>query len=79
MTQREILEEIKRLTVTERLNIIETAVQMIRADLQQMESSRIPTERKQQLATAAQALLPDYTSGSELTVFTALDGEDFHA
>jgi hypothetical protein len=29
------------------------------------------------LATAAEALLPDYKAGGELTAFTALDSEDF--
>jgi hypothetical protein len=31
------------------------------------------------LASAAQALLVDYTTDEELLAFTALDGEDFHA
>ena len=35
--------------------------------------------RKRQKATAAQALLSDYAAGGELTAFTALDSEDFHA
>jgi hypothetical protein len=40
------------------------------------------TEQESRLATAAQALLADYESDrsdSELTAFTALDGEDFDA
>lgn len=38
------------------------------------------TERTQQeLAAAAQALLADYQNDTDLTAFTALDGEDFHA
>ncbi|GFP24087.1 hypothetical protein HKBW3S09_01553, partial [Candidatus Hakubella thermalkaliphila] len=37
------------------------------------------TERKRQLATAAEALLPDYTAGGEMTIFTALDNEGFYA
>ncbi len=32
-----------------------------------------------QLETAAQTLLSDYTGDKELTIFTALDGEDFYA
>lgn len=31
------------------------------------------------LAAAAQSLLADYENDEELTVFTALDSEDFHA
>ena len=46
-----------------------------------LESKLIPTapSRSEQLATAAQALLADYESDPELTAFTALDGENFHA
>jgi hypothetical protein len=35
-------------------------------------------ERRRQLAAAAEALLPDYAAGGELTIFTALDSEDFY-
>lgn len=45
----------------------------------QVEQPLTPTERKRQLVAAAEALLPDYAEGSELTVFTALDSEDFYA
>jgi len=79
MTQLEILEELKKLTITERLTIIEAALLLIREDLQQAEQSLVRTGRKQQLAAAAKALLPDYAAGGELTVFTALDSEDFCA
>ncbi|MEW5766906.1 MAG: hypothetical protein AB1797_04675 [bacterium] len=78
MTQRVILKELKNLTITERLTIIEAALQLIRKDLQQVEQPFVPTERRQQLAAAAAALLPDYSGGGELTIFTVLDGENFH-
>ncbi|MSR83414.1 MAG: hypothetical protein EXS58_10905 [Candidatus Latescibacteria bacterium] len=38
-----------------------------------------PKEERQQLRAAAEALLPDYAGGSELTAFTALDSKEFHA
>lgn len=38
-----------------------------------------PANHQEQLAAAAQALLADYEADDELTAFTALDGEDFHA
>lgn len=79
MTQIEILEELEKLTTTERLTIIEAALHLIREDLQQEEQPLARTERKRQLAAAAEALLPDYAAGGELTIFTALDSEDFHA
>ncbi len=34
-------------------------------------------QRRRQLTAAAEALLPDYAAGGELTVFTALDSEGF--
>jgi len=78
MTQTEILEELKKLTTSDRLTIIEAALHLIREDLQQVEPPLARTERQRQLAAAAEALLPDYAAGDELTIFTALDGEDFH-
>jgi len=78
MTQTEILEELKKLTAAERLTIIEAALRLIREDLQQVAQPLTRIERKRQLAAAAEALLPDYSAGGELTAFTALDGEDFH-
>lgn len=79
MTQVEILEELKRFTIPERLTIAETALRLIREDLQQMGQPLTQAERRGQLAAAAEALLPDYTAGGELTIFTALDSEDFYA
>jgi hypothetical protein len=38
-----------------------------------------PQERKKLLSQAADVLLQDYETDSELISFTALDGEDFHA
>ena len=79
MTQKEILEELKKLTTAERLTIIETALHLIREDLRQVGRPSIRMERRQRLAAAAEALLPDYKAGGELTIFATLDGEDFHA
>jgi hypothetical protein len=36
-------------------------------------------DRKRQLASAADALLADYAAEGELTAFSVLDGEHFHA
>jgi hypothetical protein len=78
MTQVEILEELKKFTIPERLTIVEAALRLIREDLQ-VGQPLTRTERRRQLAAAAEALLPDYAAGAELTVFTGLDGEDFYA
>ncbi|GFP21263.1 hypothetical protein HKBW3S43_01122 [Candidatus Hakubella thermalkaliphila] len=78
MTQVEILEELKKLTIPERLTVVEGVLHLIREDLEHGQLLSW-TERKRQLATAAEALLPDYTAGGEMTIFTALDSEDFYA
>ena len=72
MTNGEIIDQLKQLTTAERLAVIEAATQLIREDLSHAENAA-----DAQLAEAAKALLPDYQSDRELTVFTALDGEDF--
>lgn len=74
MTQREILEELRKFPTMERIAIIEAALHLIHEDMQQIEKP----DRKHQLAAAAEALLPAYSAGGELTTFTALDHEDFH-
>ena len=79
MRQAEILEGLKRFTIPERLTIVEAILRLIRDDLQQAGQPLTRTERKRQLATAAEALLPGYAAGGELTIFTALDREDFYA
>jgi hypothetical protein len=79
MTQAEILEELKRVTISERLAIAEAALRLICEDLQQVGQPLTRTGRRRQLAAAAEALLPDYAAGGELTIFTALDSEDFYA
>ncbi len=78
MTQRELLEELKKLPTAERLTVVEAALRLIRDDLQK-EVPLAQTETRERLAAAAQLLLADYAAGGELTVFTALDGEDVHA
>ncbi len=47
--------------------------------IREMVDEGITLYRRQQLAQAAEALLADYQTDPELTAFTALDGEDFHA
>jgi hypothetical protein len=74
-----MLEEIRRLTPAERLTLAETVLRLIREDLRRMAPPLTRVERRQRLALAAEALRLDYATGGELTAFTALDGENFHA
>jgi hypothetical protein len=78
MTYTEMLETLKKLTLTERLTIMEAALHLMREELQQREQPPATDEKTARLAAAAQALLPDYTTDTELTSFTTLDSEDFY-
>lgn len=44
-----------------------------------MLDKQIASHQKSKLTAAAQALLEDYRQDPELTAFTSLDGEEFHA
>jgi hypothetical protein len=47
--------------------------------IRQMIDEQIHLRQQRALEQAAQALLADYQADPELTAFTALDGEQFHA
>ena len=47
--------------------------------IRQMIDLSLRERQQRELEQAARALLDDYQSDPELTAFTALDGEDFHA
>jgi hypothetical protein len=78
MTNIEILEQLKHLSAAERLKIVETTVHELREALERS-GAQAEKEIDVRLARAAQALLGDYANDKELTAFTALDGEGFHA
>jgi hypothetical protein len=76
MTATEILGEIKALSFAEQSRIYEALRELV---LKQMRPSPSPEPKENDLRRAASALRSDYESDPELTAFTALDGEDFHA
>ena len=78
MTYTEMLETLKKLTLTERLALMEAVLHLMREELQQRGQQPTTDEKTERLAAAAQALLPDYATDTELTSFTALDSEDFY-
>ena len=47
--------------------------------IREMVDKQVAERKQKALAAAAQALLADYQTDSELTAFQALDGDDFHA
>ena len=79
MSEREIMEHIKKLPAAERLIVVEETLRSIREELKQIGKPVADTDLRRKLAAAAEALLPDYGPGGDLTIFTALDTDDFHA
>lgn len=68
MTATQIVSEINKLTVSERILVIENTLKNL----------RFQTKEKLSMKKAAKLLLNDYLNDSELTVFTSLDYEDFY-
>ena len=70
----EIENELKQMSDTQRLIVIEIATGLIKKNLTEKNS-----ENKLSLEEAAELLYEDYLYDEELTAVTrALDGEDFH-
>ena len=67
MSSQEIIREINKLPLQERLRIIEKTIEVIRN-----------SELDQQLSVAAEEMASEYKSNKELTAFTSLDLEDFY-
>lgn len=67
MRTSEIIQEIQGLPFQKRIYVIEKALQSIR----KQETTNV-------MHVAAEALLPDYLTDKELTVFTDLDFEKFY-
>lgn len=67
MSTQEILTEINKLPLRDRLLIIEKALEVIRSN-----------ETGQQLSLAAEVMAPVYRTNKELTAFTSLDLENFY-
>lgn len=66
MTTANILRELERLPLTDRLFVIERTLRSIR------------TEKEKNLKHAVDSLYDDYKKDKELTVFTQLDTEPFY-
>jgi predicted transposase YdaD len=74
METTEILQALPHLTVSDRLKIAEAALHLVQQDKQTLTKE----QRKQHMAIVATTAIDDYSSDSELTAFTNLDGEDFY-
>ncbi|MFO7935511.1 MAG: hypothetical protein R6U78_15720 [Bacteroidales bacterium] len=67
MRTADIIKEIRKLPIRERIYVIEKAIHSIREE-----------EDKLELNQAAEALSEEYKTNTELTAFTSIDFEDFY-
>jgi len=67
MSTQEIIKEINKLPVQERLFVVEKTLEIIRSK-----------ELQQQLTIAAEELASEYKTNKELTSFSSLDLEEFY-
>lgn len=74
MKTAEILQALSHLTISDRLKVAETALHLIRQEQQGLTKE----QQRQQMEIAAMTAVSDYSTDSELVVFTDLDGEDFY-
>jgi len=73
METKEILQALLNLSISDRLKIAESALQLVL----QEKHSLTKDEQKQQLTLAAMTAITDYARGGELNIFSDLEGEDF--
>ncbi|MBE9058432.1 MAG: hypothetical protein ACKO9I_15385 [Sphaerospermopsis kisseleviana] len=74
METQAILQSLPHLSINERLQIAELALQLV----SQQREFLTKEQQKHQLALAAITASEDYASDGELIVFSDLDGEDFY-
>ncbi|MFS0517103.1 hypothetical protein ACEYW6_20630 [Nostoc sp. UIC 10607] len=74
METKEILQALPNLSISDRLKIAESALQLVL----QEKHSLTKDEQKRQLTLAAVTAIADYPPGSELDIFSDLEGEDFY-
>ena len=82
MRATDLVDELRRLPLTERLTVLEMTLHEIREELgtasHALPAREFTGDEDQQLREAALIALPLYEAGDELTAFTALDSEPFH-
>lgn len=75
-TTAQLAEELRQMSNTERLEVIEVATRLVRDNL----TSGMPeprTERDRRMRAAAGSVKDLYEGGSDMTEWTALDAEEF--
>ena len=76
MSTAQVLEHLKQLSDSERLEVIEAASRLIRANIAN-ERPDSAENRDRRMRVAAERLKDLYVPGGELTEWTALDADEF--
>ena len=71
-------EELQRLSLEDRLMLVEAMIQMIREDLGKPKRQRDWDQINRELAAAAASVKSEYEPGGSLRLLEELDGEDFY-
>jgi hypothetical protein len=79
MTQAQLLSEFRQLPLSQQLEMLQAALQIIAQQFQPGEQHTNGQQAHSPLSQAASLLLADYTEDKALTSFTVLDGEPFYA
>jgi hypothetical protein len=75
MSTLELLEQLKHLSNTERLAVIEAATRLVQEDLT-AQAAVVRAEKDRRMRQAALGIKDLYEAGGELTEWTDLDAED---
>lgn len=79
MTQAQLLHEFSQLPLSQQIQLLQSAFEIVSAQVRSTTEQADKSQTKLSLAEAAALLRVDYETDEELTTFTALDGEPFHA
>lgn len=77
MTQLEILQAIQQLPDDEQRVVAETVLALLQGNARRAQRLANYEDRKRRMAAAAALMREEYLTDPELTIFTALDSEDF--
>ncbi|MFN8444941.1 MAG: hypothetical protein U0175_29415 [Caldilineaceae bacterium] len=78
MTQTQLLNEFRQLSLQQQIEVIQAAMRILAEQFQLVEPRVNGSKVHKPLAEAANLLLEDYLEDSELTSFSTLDGEPLY-
>lgn len=79
MTQTQLLNEFRQFSLSQQLEIVQEALQILFVDIQGSKQRLNGEQTQKSLVEAANLLLADYLEDPELTSFSSLNGEPVYA